>query len=130
MCFANHFSGVLFPQLLRDGVKSIVEEAYRLEKLEGKNLVHAVAANKDTIELFIFSGLSAAKELSGGKFNTIYHFDGKAEIVEYLESTFPELVSRTVELQLGMFATNIQRPTPLMPTKVRSVWLVPSLHVC
>ncbi|KAK5052031.1 hypothetical protein LTR84_002835 [Exophiala bonariae] len=109
--------GVLLPQLLRDGVKSVITEASRLEKVEGKNLVHAVAANKDTIELFIFSGLSPAREISGGKFETIHHFDSKAEIINYLESDFPELVSRTVELQLGMFATNITRQSPLRPWK-------------
>ena len=117
----------MIPQLLRDGVKTIVEEAYRLEKIQGKNLVHAVAANKETIELFIFSGLSAATKLSGEKFKNIYHFDAKAETIDYLESAFPELVSKTVELQLGMFATNTQRLTPLMPTKVCSPWSVSSL---
>jgi hypothetical protein len=116
----NNFSGVLLPQLRKDGVESIIEEAYRLEKIEGKNLVHAVAANQATIDLFIFSSLSAAREISGGKFKTIYHFDCKAEIIEYLESSFPELVSKTVELQLGMFATNILLHKPLRPTKARS----------
>src|SRR4051794_14317615 len=107
--FTDFYRGVLMPQLLKDKVESVVTEASRLEKIEGKNLVHAVAANKDTIELFIFSGLSPARDISGGKFQTIYHFDSKAEIINYLESDFPELVSRTVELQLGMFATNILR---------------------
>lgn len=116
----NKFSGVLLPQLRKEGVESIIEEAYRLEKIEGKNLVNAVAANQDTIELFIFSSLSAANKISGGKFKTIYHFDCKAEIINYLETNFPELVSKTVELQLGMFATNILLHKPLRPTKAGS----------
>ena len=103
---------------MQKGVPSIVDEAYRLEQIQGKNLVHAVATTLDSLDLFIFSGLSAARELSGGEFNKILHFDAKAETIQYLESTYPQLATKTAVLQLGMFMTNTRAPTPLKPTKV------------
>lgn len=89
-----------------------------MEKNQGQNLLRALDAIQDTLELFIFSGLSAARRLSGGEFQKIYHFDAKAELIEDLETTHPHLVSKTYELQLGMFMTNLRRPGPMKPTKV------------
>lgn len=81
--------------------------------------MHAAETILDTsLELFIFSGLSAAKRLSGGEFRKIYHFDAKAEMVEYLEARNPRLAERTAVLQLGMFLTNTRAPSPLRATKV------------
>jgi N-acetylneuraminic acid mutarotase len=102
----------------------VIKEAYRIEQASGKNIVNAVAKNIETLDLFIFSSLSAARKLSNDRYQTIYHFDAKAETVEYLEADHPELVEKTVALQLGMFATNIFVPTPMRPTKVSEArWL-------
>ena len=100
----------------------MVEEAYRLEIEAGKNIVHAAQTVVDTLQVFIFSALSAAKQLSGDAYKLIYHFDAKAEAVEYIESNFPDLAKKTAALQLGMFATNWRMPTPLRPTKVGEPW--------
>jgi len=115
---ANYSSGVNAVSLMQKGVPSVVAEAYRLEQIQGKNLVHAVATALDSLDLFIFSGLSAAKDLSGGEFKQIYHFDAKAETIQYLEANYPELAPKTAVLQLGMFMTNTRAPSPLKPTKV------------
>jgi len=104
--------------MARDNVPSIVEEAYRMELQSGKNIVHAVNSTLDSLDLFIFSSLSAAKKLSKNKFEKIYHFDAKADNVEYIQETFPGLAQKTVVLELGMFATNWRMPTPLRPTRV------------
>lgn len=111
-------SGVQLPSLLGKELPSLIEEAYRLERVQGDNLLAALATIQDTLELFIFSGLSAAKRLSDGDFQHIYHFDAKAEIIDYLEEHYPALVPKTVELQLGMFNTNLRLPAPVRPTKV------------
>ena len=89
-----------------------------MERQSGKNIVNAVNSTLDSLDLFIFSSLSAAKRLSKSKYEKIYHFDAKADNVEYLRETFPSLAQKTVVLELGMFATNWNMPTPLRPTKV------------
>ncbi len=107
-----------------EDVASIVEEAYKIEKASGQNIVDAVSKTLDNLNLFIFSSLSVSTKLSNGKYNRIYHFDAKFETVEYLESAYPELVDKTVTSQMGMFATISMRPTPLRPTKVSNLLLV------
>ena len=77
----------------RKDVSSIVKEAYRIEKATGKNIVDAVHSNLESLELFIFSSLSASKKLSNGRYRRIYHFDAKAETVEYLESPHTPILS-------------------------------------
>ena len=104
--------------MARGNTPSILEEAYRMERRSGKNIVDAANSTIDSLELFIFSSLSAAKRLSQGEYKHIYHFDAKAETVEYLQITYPILAGKTAALELGMFATNWRQPNPLRPTKV------------
>jgi len=92
-----------------------------MERQSGKNIVNAVNSTLDTLDLFIFSSLSAAKKLSKNKYEKIYHFDAKADNVEYLQETYPKLAQKTVVLELGMFATNWRMPTPMRPTKVMCI---------
>ena len=112
-------SGVLGTEALKGGqAPPDVSEVYKLEKASGEGIVDAARQTLPSLELFIFSTLSASKRLSDGRYKHMYHFDAKAEAIEYLEATYPELVERTVGLQLGMFVTNTLAPTPLQPTKV------------
>jgi hypothetical protein len=104
--------------MARGNVESVVKEAYRLEVQAGKNIIQAANHALDTLQLFIFSALSAAKRLSNNAYSKIYHFDAKAELVDLIESDFPNVAAKTAVLQLGMFATNWRMPTPLKPTKV------------
>ena len=107
--------------MARGDVTSIVEEAYRMERESGKNIINAVNSTIESLDLFILSSLSAAKKLSKGRYETIYHFDAKADNVEYLQAAYPKLAQKTAVLQLGMFATNWSMPTPLKPTKVMQI---------
>ncbi|KAI3549536.1 hypothetical protein CSPX01_02187 [Colletotrichum filicis] len=67
--------------------QSVLEWAYELEVQQGKNLVEAVA-KLDSLQLFIWSTLSATRKWSGGKFQNVYHFDSKAAVVDHLISNF------------------------------------------
>ncbi|KAK1497922.1 hypothetical protein CTAM01_07559 [Colletotrichum tamarilloi] len=62
--------------------QSVLEWAYELEVQQGKNLVEAVA-KLDSLQLFIWSTLSATRKWSGGKFQNVYHFDSKAAVVDH-----------------------------------------------
>ena len=70
-----------------------------------------------TLELFILSALSAAKRISGGKYAEVYHFDAKADIIDLIRASHPELAKKTAALQLGYFATNWMGPTPIRPKR-------------
>ncbi|UQC75736.1 uncharacterized protein CLUP02_17244 [Colletotrichum lupini] len=62
--------------------QSVLEWAYELEVQQGKNLVEAVA-KLDSLQLFIWSTLSATRKWSGGKFQNVYHFDSKAAVADH-----------------------------------------------
>lgn len=104
--------------MARGNNPSVLEEAYRMERSSGKNIIDAVNSTIDSLKLFILSSLSAAKRLSQGEYKQIYHFDAKADNVEYLQTTYPILAGKTAALELGMFATNWRQSNPLRPTKV------------
>ncbi|KAI0063072.1 NAD(P)-binding protein [Artomyces pyxidatus] len=98
--------------------RSILEKCYDMERAQGTNIVNAVLPIVDTtLEVFIFSSLSSARRFSKGKYTRVYHFDGKAEVVDMLQRDHPELAAKTAVLQLGLFASNWRGPTPIRPTK-------------
>ncbi|KAI0056759.1 NAD(P)-binding protein [Artomyces pyxidatus] len=97
---------------------SLFQLSADIERTQGTNIVNAVLPIVDTtLELFIFSSLSAARRLSGGKYTGVYHFDAKADVVDALQRDHPELAAKTAILQLGMFASNWRAPTPIRPTR-------------
>lgn len=71
-----------------------------------KALVDAVAATLPSLERFVFSTLSSARAASKGAISNNYHFDSKAEMVEYLKKEHPKLKSKTSLLTLGCYADN------------------------
>ena len=106
-----------------NNIPDAVHKSFQSELFQGQNLIRAVetAFTAATLDLFIFSGLSAAKKISHGEFQRVYHFDGKSETVEYLESRWadkhPDYLDKTAVLQLGMFVTNSKAPTPMSAKK-------------
>ncbi|KAL7940974.1 NAD(P)-binding protein [Trichoderma barbatum] len=88
---------------LRPG-QSINEFCYELEVKRGKNMANG-AAGVETLERFVFSGLPSIKTVTSGKYSRAYHFEAKAEIMDYIKS-LPNLAAKTSEVQLGEFATN------------------------
>jgi predicted transcriptional regulator len=64
------------------------EHALAVEVRRGKVIVDAAAEvlEKDgVLERFVWSTLLSLKELSGGKYTYVYHFDAKAEVSKYLK---------------------------------------------
>jgi hypothetical protein len=81
------------------------EWCYELEYNQGKNIADAVAT-VEGLELFVWSSLSAAKKWSGGKYLGVYHFDSKADVVEYIREKLPALHQKMSILQMGLFVNN------------------------
>lgn len=104
--------------------QSILEWAYELEVQQGKNLVEAVA-KLDSLQLFIWSTLSATRKWSGGKFQNVYHFDSKAAVVDHVRIYYPDLYKKMSMLQLGLFMTNWKfGPVNIPWVKVRAFWIL------
>ncbi|KAB8070531.1 hypothetical protein BDV29DRAFT_32658 [Aspergillus leporis] len=81
------------------------DEAFIRELQHGRNAVIA-AAGVPTLERFIYSVLAPIKKHSRGKYSQSYHWDSKAEIMEYIETEMPELAEKTSYIILGAYATN------------------------
>ncbi|KAJ2559236.1 hypothetical protein EV175_000433 [Coemansia sp. RSA 1933] len=74
-----------------------------VEYNQGKNIVDAAidAGVKDVI----FSTLPSMKEISGGKYTKVYHFEGKHKIEEYLLKSKADKI-RGAAVRLGCFMDN------------------------
>lgn len=86
--------------------QTINEYCYDLELQRGLNIAKAAATTIATIDRFIFSVLSYAKEWSKGKYTWVYHFDSKAEAARRIQKDYPELAARMSLLQVGLYVTN------------------------
>ena len=71
-----------------------------------KGIIDAAAATIDTLDRFVLSTLSEARKWSNGTIKWVLHFDAKAEAVDYLRSTYPDLLAKTSFLHMGYYATN------------------------
>ena len=89
---------------LKEG-QTLREWCFEKEVQQGKNIVDAVAS-VENLDLFVWSTLSHAAKWSKGKYKGVYHFDSKAAVVDYMNSSYPELAKKTSFLQMGLFITN------------------------
>ena len=96
--------------------QSINEYCYELEVQQGKKIAQA-AATVEGLERFIFSSLSKSKYWSKGKYTGVYHFDSKADVVDYIKQELPKLAEKMSVVQIGMFMTN-WKMSSVRPTKV------------
>ncbi|OAL55209.1 NAD(P)-binding protein [Pyrenochaeta sp. DS3sAY3a] len=122
--------------------KTIGRYAYELEVEQGRNIVDAVAREVGSLDEvgFVASTLCSARERSGGRYQELWHFDGKADVFPaYVEERYPELARRTSYLHTGYYYTSwrilpgrwfaklpnstIQMQFPTSPTT-----LIPHLH--
>jgi hypothetical protein len=85
--------------------QTLREWCYETELQQGKNIADAVAT-VDNLDLFVWSSLSDAKKWSKGKYSGVYHFDSKAHVVEYINSTYPDLAKKMSIIQMGLFVNN------------------------
>lgn len=86
--------------------QTINEYCYDLELQRGLNIAKAAATTIATIDHFIISVLSYAKEWSKGKYTWVYHFDSKAEAARRIQKDYAELAARMSLLQVGPSVTN------------------------
>ena len=100
--------------LLKPG-QTINEYCYDVEVQQGKNVAD-VAASMEGLDRFIVSALCDVKKWSRGKYTSVYHFDSKARIVEYVKEKYPKLAEKMSVVQLGGYMNNWK--TGLKPTKV------------
>ncbi|UKZ48012.1 hypothetical protein TrVGV298_002248 [Trichoderma virens] len=99
--------------------QTLREWCYETELRHGKNIADAVAT-VDTLDLFVWSSLSHAKKWSGGKYTGVYHFDSKAQVVDYIYNIYPSLAKRMSILQMGLFITNWKWGQASVPWERRS----------
>ena len=76
--------------------KVINEYVYDVEVQQGKNIVDAASESSvlTTLERFVYSSLLNARKWSRGKYMCVYHFDGKAVVVDYVQGKKKELAER------------------------------------
>ncbi|TRM64442.1 hypothetical protein BD626DRAFT_568198 [Schizophyllum amplum] len=89
-----------------------------VEVQQAKNIFHAVLPVLDGLERFVFSTLPGGRKWSGGKYQWIYHFDGKQAAVDHLKESLPELAAKTSYVNLGLYLTNELEMPMMMPQKV------------
>jgi len=65
-----------------------------------------VAATLPSLERFVFSTLSSARDASKGAIDFNFHFDSKAQMLKHLKGEYPELWAKTSLLTLGCYAGN------------------------
>ncbi|KAF2162535.1 hypothetical protein M409DRAFT_27158 [Zasmidium cellare ATCC 36951] len=81
------------------------QRAYEVELQHGRDIVDAVS-RVETLELFIWSSLSAASKHSGGTYRKVWHFGSKARVVDYIQEVHPRLAAKMSILQMGLFVDN------------------------
>ncbi len=96
------------------------EFCHDLEMQQGKNLADA-AANVETLERYVYSSLTNFKKWSKGKYTWVYHFDGKAKVVDYIKESLPGLAAKMSVVQIGLYATHWQAAPLLAPQKVNAL---------
>lgn len=82
--------------------KSIGELCYDLEYEQGRNIADA-AARTPGLERFVVSMLCSTKKASNGRYDKIYHFDSKADMITYVKESHPDLAAKMSELNMGIF---------------------------
>lgn len=112
--------------------QTINEYCYDVEVQQGKNVADA-AATVGSLDRFILSALCNAKKLSKGKYTQVYHFDSKANIVEYVREKHPDLAAKMSVVQVGVYMSGWRMMCK--PTKVPRLNIIsfplpldPNLH--
>lgn len=82
--------------------KHIGQLSYELEYEQGRNIADA-ASKIEGLERIVVSMVSSTKKSSNGRYDKIWHFDSKADMISYLKSTYPDLAAKMSELNMGVF---------------------------
>ena len=130
------FWNVFFPTYMKGEMghtndREIGELAYKIEVQRGKAIADAAAAvleKEGKLERFIWSTLAPVKEMSKGKLTYVYHFDAKAAVDEYIETSLPALNEKMSRLLVGYYASNWNMGEFLMPKKVSQCSCFEPIH--
>jgi hypothetical protein len=79
-------------------------ESYRIELQQGKNIADA-AATVPELSRLVWSALPGVKQLSGGKYTQVFHFDAKAVAFEYMLGV-QALKGKVSAVHMGAFMVN------------------------
>lgn len=104
--FWGHLNDPSTHKLAAEQNRTPNEVAYDKEVAQSKAIIDAAAATIDTLDRFVLSTLSEARKWSNGTIKWNLHFDAKAEAVNYLKSTYPDLLAKSSFVHLGYYATN------------------------
>ena len=88
--------------------------AYEGELRHVKNAANA-AAGVSTLERFVYSALAPMKRGSGGKFDDDFHWESRADGVDYIEAQLTNLAAKTSYIHCGAYVSNpfpIPHPKP------------------
>lgn len=78
--------------------------AFDIEVQQGKNVAEAAAA-VPSLERLVWSTLPHVREVSGGKYTQVFHFDSKAVVLDYMLQV-PELRGKVSSVLMGGFLSN------------------------
>ncbi|KAL2821434.1 hypothetical protein BDW59DRAFT_109781 [Aspergillus cavernicola] len=76
-----------------------------LELQQSRNIINA-AAKVTTLKHFIFSSIPNSQKISNGKYEHVYHFEGKGLAQEYGQSAHPKLWEKTTVFYAGLYLEN------------------------
>ncbi|KAF3396777.1 NmrA-like family domain-containing protein 1 [Talaromyces pinophilus] len=112
--FFVHFFGAL-----ASGNESSRKFAYDREVEQGLNIARAAASPSviSTLDRFVYSSLSDPRKWSNGKFLGSWHNNSKVDVIQAIETQFPELAKRMSLVQLGHYVTNWKTFPPMAPQK-------------
>jgi hypothetical protein len=82
--------------------KHIGQLCYELEYEQGRNIADA-ASKIPELERFVVSMVCSTKKRSNGRYDKIFHFDAKADMITYVKSAYPGLAAKMSELNMGVF---------------------------
>lgn len=85
-----------------DEGKHIGRLCYELEYEQGRNIADA-ASKIPELERLVVSMLCSTRRISNGRYDEIWHFDSKADMVTFAKVTYPDLGGKMSELNMGVF---------------------------
>ncbi|KAI0153397.1 hypothetical protein BJ166DRAFT_594573 [Pestalotiopsis sp. NC0098] len=105
------------PDALPAGVRSVNEQAYRLEVAQNVAVAEAAARAAPHLERFVLSSLSHASRWSRGEITSLWHYDSKAEALRIIGERFPDLAAKVSTVQIGHYVENMHAFPGMMPQR-------------
>ncbi|KAJ4359526.1 uncharacterized protein N0V89_000081 [Didymosphaeria variabile] len=103
-----------------------------LREISQAKRVLDILSRSSSLEHLIYSSLPSIRSASKGKYSAVVHFDGKADVVSWLQSTHDDLWGKTTVLWVGTYMQLWQQFRDVFaPQKMveegREVWIQSSV---